>query len=119
MNKPIQLYARVVGFGGAGQQKSLDLYDLRGSKTMSGMIGEGVRMETELQEAIQSGLAEAVATMSKHVIIHSTQLTPSESLPKGFAYSCMGFLICNNMREVKIDQEILKKDAEYLQKHIE
>ena len=77
-------------------------------------VGNGGRSVRENQETIQSDLVEVVATMSKHAIIHSKCPSLGESLPEG---SCTRFLICNNVREVKVDQETVNKDLEYLQKH--
>ena len=65
---------------------------------------------------VQSEILEAKAKMSRHAIIHSTSPFLSESVFEGFAYNCTRLLICNNLREVKIDQEIVRKDSKYLQK---
>ena len=85
------------------------------------MIGSkedlGARLERANLEIIQLDLVEAVSTMRRHAIIHPTRPSARESLPEGFARSCTRFLICNNVREIKVDQEIVKKDSEYLQKH--
>ena len=76
--------------------------------------GTDVRHERENQEAIHPDLVEAITTMSRHAIMHPTQLSPSESLSEDFVRSSIGFLICNNIKEVTVDQEMVKNDSEYL-----
>lgn len=43
--------------------------------------------------------------------------TPGESLPEGYARSSTGFLICNTILEVQVDQEAVRKETERLQKY--
>lgn len=42
---------------------------------------------------------------------------PGEELPEGYARSSARFLICNMVLEVQVDQEIVRKETQRLQKH--
>lgn len=56
------------------------------------------------EDAVEPVLVAVVTSMGRHAKIHPTMATPGESLPEGYARSSTGFLICNTILEVKVDQ---------------
>lgn len=66
---------------------------------------------------IEPKLIAIVSNSEKHNRIHSTIATPGETLPEGFSCSCAKFLLDNKAFEVEVNQEIIKKDTEFYQKH--
>lgn len=73
--------------------------------------------EDQRGEAIEPELVAAVTGIRRHAEFHPTIATAGEKLPDGFARSCAGFLLCNTVLEVKVDQATVKKEMENLQKH--
>lgn len=53
--------------------------------------------------------------MEKHDKFHPTYAALYEILPDGFSQSCTGFLLCNKVLEVEVDQATIRKDSKYLQ----
>ena len=49
---------------------------------------------------------------------HPTQPQDGESLPVGFSRSYAGFLLCKQKRIVKVDQDIIKQEMDYLERFI-
>ena len=60
---------------------------------------------------------EGVMNMHQYAKIHQTLARLRETFWEGFACSCVGFLFCNNMLKVLMDQATIKKDTKYLQQH--
>nr|PNR52129.1 hypothetical protein PHYPA_008503 [Physcomitrium patens] len=54
--------------------------------------------------------------MGRNYKIHPTHAMPREVLPESYSRSCTGFLLCISVM-VEVDQDTIKKDSEYLQKH--
>lgn len=83
------------------------------------MVSSAARDQAEDQrgEAIKPELVAVVTSMGRHAEFHSTIAAPGEKLPDSFARSCAGFLLCNTVLEVKVDQALVKKEMENLQKH--
>lgn len=69
------------------------------------------------EEAIEPELVAAVTNMDKHSILHPTLVTPGEELPEGFIRSCSGFLVDKNLQMVKVNQAIVKRDTDHLERH--
>lgn len=69
------------------------------------------------EKNIEPELVAAITNMGKHARIHPTITTPREELPTGFVWSCVGFLLNTNVLEVQVNQDIVKRDTEYLQQH--
>jgi hypothetical protein len=73
--------------------------------------------KTARNDTIEPELVAAVASMGKHATFHPTMAVDGEQLPEGFVRSCSGFLVNTNVREVKVNQAIVKRDTLHLQKH--
>jgi len=69
-------------------------------------------------DTIEPELIAAVTNMGRDAKIHPTKATSGESLPEGFARSYVGFLICNTVMEVSVDQDVVKRETEQLRKHV-
>ena len=78
---------------------------------------ERERVEAQEGEAIEPEFVAAVTNMGRNAEFHPTIATPGEQLPEGYSRSCAGFLLCNTLSEVKVDQEVVRKESERLQKH--
>jgi hypothetical protein len=68
-------------------------------------------------DTIKPELVAAVASMGQHATFHPTKAVEGEKLLDGFVRSCSGFLVDTNIREVKVNQAIVKRDTLHLQKH--
>lgn len=66
---------------------------------------------------IEPELVAAVSNSGKFARFHPTVAVPGEKLPNGFSRSCAGFLLDNQLFEVEVNQEIVKRDTEFYQKH--
>lgn len=75
------------------------------------------RDEAHQGKAIEPELVAAVTNMGCHAEFHPTVAAPGELLLEGYSRSCTGFLFCNTIVEVQVDQEVVKKETERLQKH--
>ena len=69
------------------------------------------------KDVVEPEFVAVVTNLGKHAKIHPTVATPGEVLPEGYARSLTGFLICNKILEVKVDQEIVAKETIRLQRH--
>lgn len=78
---------------------------------------EELMRDAEMQgEEVEPELIAAVTNLGKNAKIHPTVASPGECLPEGFSRSCAGFLLCNTILEVKVDQEIVRNESDRLQK---
>jgi hypothetical protein len=82
------------------------------------------RMETEKrreealkEDAVEPELVVAVSNMGKFDKIHPTREVAGEVLPEEFSRTCTGFLLCNEVLRVKVNQETVKLDTVHLQRH--
>lgn len=66
---------------------------------------------------IEPELVAAVINSGKHDRIHPTVAAPGKQLSVGFSCSCTGFLLDNQLFEVEVNQDIVKRDTEFYQKH--
>nr|PNR31133.1 hypothetical protein PHYPA_027450 [Physcomitrium patens] len=66
---------------------------------------------------IKPELVGTVTSMERNDKIHPTRAVPGEVLSEGYSRNCTGFFLCNNVMEVEVDQDTVKKDSEYLQNH--
>jgi hypothetical protein len=79
--------------------------------------GEQRKAAALKEDAVEPELVAAVTNMGKFDKIHPTRAVAGEVLPKGFSRSCTGFLLCNEVLKVKVNQDVVKLDTEHLQKH--
>jgi hypothetical protein len=78
---------------------------------------ERCREEALKEDAVEPELVAVVSNMGKFDKIHPTRAVAGEILPEGFSRSCTGFLLCNEVLKVRVNQEIVKLDIVHLQKH--
>lgn len=79
--------------------------------------GDKGRAQASRDEEIESELVAVVTSMGQNDKIHPTRAATGEVLPEGFSWSYTEFPLCNNVLDVEVNQAIVKKDSEYLQKH--
>jgi hypothetical protein len=85
--------------------------------TIPPKVAEVERAQAKMAEAIEPELVATVTNLGKFEKFHPTRAVPREELPQGFERSCTGFLLCNEVLEVQVNQETVKRDSDYLQKH--
>lgn len=73
--------------------------------------------ERSNKDVVEPELVAAVTSMGRHTAIHLTKATPGEKLPEGYSRSSSGFLLCNTVLEISVDQEKVRIASERLQRH--
>lgn len=72
---------------------------------------------SQSENAIEPELVAVVTNMGRFDRIHPTRASVGESLPAGFSRSCTGFLLCDEILEVPVNQATVKQDTEFLKNH--
>jgi hypothetical protein len=78
---------------------------------------EEIASRVAKNDMVEPELVAAVTNMGRHATFHPTMAVPGEQLPEGFVRSGFGFLVCTTPQEVQVNQSIVKRDIEHLQKH--
>jgi hypothetical protein len=78
---------------------------------------EEIASRVAKNDMVEPELVAAVTNMGRHATFHPTMIVPGEQLPEGFVRSGSGFLVCTTPQEVQVNQSIVKRDTEHLQKH--
>jgi hypothetical protein len=81
------------------------------------IVAAAERAQVAKDVAIEPELVATVTNMKNFEKFHPTRALPGEELPQGFEYSCMDFLLCNELLELEVNQEIVRRDSKHLQKH--
>jgi len=81
--------------------------------THADLIKDAAREE----KAIEPELVAAIMNLGRGAAIHPTRPSPGEDLPERYFRSSSGFLLCNVLFEVKVDQQNVQRESERLQKH--
>ena len=66
------------------------------------------------KDAVESKLVATVMSMGRRAKIHPSVAMLGQSLSAGYRRSSTRFLICNTALEVKVDQNIMRKETERL-----
>lgn len=73
---------------------------------------------TSATEEIENDLVEAITLQNSNATIHPTQAQDGETLPEGYSRSYGGFLLRHNPRIVPVDQRMVRREMEYLSRHV-
>lgn len=69
------------------------------------------------REAVEPELLAAFSNAGRNDPIHPTRARVGEVLPPGFTRSAVGLLLCNNVKEVRVNQETIRAAMSNLQHH--
>lgn len=67
-------------------------------------------------DTVEPELVAAVTNMGKFSKIHPTKATQGENLPKGYTRSSTGFLLSNEVVEVRVNQKAVRHASDHLRK---
>ena len=75
-------------------------------------------LSTAQTDEIEADLVEAINLQNRNAVIHPTQAVDGETLPEGYSRSYGGFLLRNNPRIVPVDQHMVRREMEFLSRHV-
>lgn len=69
-------------------------------------------------EEVEADLVEAINIQSSNATIHPTQATEGEKLSDGYSQNYGGFLLRQDTRIIPVDQRMVRREMEYLSRHV-
>lgn len=84
----------------------------------AGRVQQCPTATTSSSEEIEADLVEAISFQNCNAAIHPTRATAGERLPEGYSRSYGGFLLRQEPRIIPIDQHMVRREMEYLSKHV-